>query len=247
MFTKARQSLLVESVVDQIEAAIVQGRLKPGERLPGTEDLQEAFGASRGTLREAFRVLRQKGLLRAKSGAGGGVFIQSLTMDPVREGLGLLIRTGQIDLKHLAEFREGLEGSVAELAAQRPHDAGLQELEGLKKKLDSLAAQGPQAWDGFHAVEAAMHKNLVRSTGNPLFELNMVTVHENIGTYYRNYLPKTAEILERNCRDWDNLLAAIKAGRAEEAGRIMREHIHWSNQEMMNSRADSSRGKTRHE
>ena len=236
MFTKAKQNLLVDSVVEQIEAAIINRKLLPGDRLPGTEALQESFGASRGTLREAFRVLRQKGLLRTKSGAGGGVFIQSMTTDPVKEELGLLIRAGRIELEALTEFREGLEGCVAELAARGDKTCNYKILDGLKDRLNALAQEGPGKWEEFHSVEAALHRGLVRLIGNPLFELNIDTVHENIGCYYRRYLPKTREVLERNCRDWDRLLKALKAAQREEAGRIMREHIRWSNEEMISSR-----------
>ena len=226
MFTKARHNLLVDSVVEQIEEAVVQGELQPGDKLPPTDELQKSFGASRGTLREAFRVLRQKGLLKAKAGAGGGVFIQPLNSDPVREGLGLLIRTGRIDLKDLTDFREGLEGCVAELAAREADKKKISQLSELRSKLEDLAAKGTGEWTAFHAVEAALHQELVKLTGNPLFELNVITVHENIGGYYRRYLPKSNEILERNCRDWDRLLKALQDSQAEEAGRIMRERAH---------------------
>ena len=236
MFTKARQSLLVESVVEQIEEAIVRGSLKPGDKLPPSEELQESFGASRGTLREAFRVLRQKGLLRAKAGAGGGVFIRPANPDPVKEGLALLIRTGQIGLKNLTDFREGLEGYAAELAALEAAPEQIDHLEGLLEKLEGLAGKGPGRWEEFHAVEAALHQELVRLTQNPLFELTVITVHENIGNYYRRYLPKSGQVLERNCRDWRLILGAIRGSRAGEAGRLMREHIRWSNEEMMASR-----------
>ncbi len=243
MFTKARQNLLVDSVVEQIEEVIVRGSLKPGDKLPSTDELQESFGASRGTLREAFRVLRQKGLLRAKAGAGGGVFIRPANSDPVKEGLGLLIRTGQIGLKNLTDFREGLEGFAAELAAREARPENIEALVKLRQKLGVLAQEGPGRWEEFHAVEAALHQELVRLTGNPLFELTVITVHENISGYYRRYLPKSKDVLDRNCRDWDRLLEAIRGSRAEEAGALMREHIRWSNQEMMASRKEAP-GKT---
>ena len=240
MFTKARQSLLVDSVVEQIEEAVVRGLLKPGDKLPPTDELQASFGASRGTLREAFRVLRQKGLLRAKAGAGGGIFIRPISSAPVKEGLGLLIRAGRIELKDLTDFREGLEGYAAELAAGKTDRNGYGVLESLLEKLKELSRQGPGRWSEFHAVEASLHQELVRLTENPLFELTVITVHENIGGYYRRYLPKSQDILDRNCRDWSVLIKALQESRTGEAGRIMREHIRWSNREMITSRGEEA-------
>ncbi len=232
MFTKASQSLLVDSVVDQIEAAIVKGDLKPGDKLPPSDELQEAFGASRGTLREAFRVLRQKGLLTAKSGAGGGVFVKEVTPDPIKEGLALLIRTRRIPLEHLADFREGLEGCAAELAAERAGPDDLAGLEEMLSQLKRLAEAGPFRWEQFHALEAAMHQTLVKMSGNPLYELNVITVHENIGVYFRRFLPKTDQVLTRNLDDWREMIDALKRGDAAAAGRLMRSHIRRFNREM---------------
>jgi GntR family transcriptional repressor for pyruvate dehydrogenase complex len=58
------------SVVDQLLAQIVSGRYTPGTRLPPERDLARALGASRPTLREAFRRLGEWGLLEARRGSG---------------------------------------------------------------------------------------------------------------------------------------------------------------------------------
>lgn len=61
-----------EAIGLQIEAAILDKVFKAGDRLPSERELQEAFQTSRGSVREALRTLRQKGLLDAKKGAKGG-------------------------------------------------------------------------------------------------------------------------------------------------------------------------------
>jgi GntR family transcriptional regulator, transcriptional repressor for pyruvate dehydrogenase complex len=58
------------SVVEQLLAQIVSGRYTPGTRLPPERDLARVLGASRPTLREAFRRLGEWGLLEAKRGSG---------------------------------------------------------------------------------------------------------------------------------------------------------------------------------
>ncbi len=72
MFQKAKQNRIFQDVVDQIQEAILQGRLKAGNKLPSERELQEIFQTSRGTLREALRVLEQKGLITIKTGVSGG-------------------------------------------------------------------------------------------------------------------------------------------------------------------------------
>ena len=61
----------------QIEALILDGGLKAGDKLPGERQLTEIFKVSRGTLREAFRALEQKRLIEIRTGMNGGAFVPS--------------------------------------------------------------------------------------------------------------------------------------------------------------------------
>ena len=72
MFRAAKQSRIFQDIVDQIQEAILDGRFKAGDMLPSERELKEMFQTSRGTLREALRVLEQKGLIEIKLGVGGG-------------------------------------------------------------------------------------------------------------------------------------------------------------------------------
>ena len=71
MFQKARKNRIYQDVVDQIEEAILDGKLKVGDILPPERALMERFETSRGTLREALRVLEQKGLIEIRLGKNG--------------------------------------------------------------------------------------------------------------------------------------------------------------------------------
>ena len=61
MFQAAKQTKVFQDVVMQIQEAILDGRLKTGDTLPSERQLKGMFNISRGTLREALRVLEQKG------------------------------------------------------------------------------------------------------------------------------------------------------------------------------------------
>jgi GntR family transcriptional regulator, transcriptional repressor for pyruvate dehydrogenase complex len=67
-----------ESISDQIKDMIVERGLKPGERLPAERELMEIFGASKGSVREALSALRSQGLIRTRTGPGGGVFLAEI-------------------------------------------------------------------------------------------------------------------------------------------------------------------------
>jgi GntR family transcriptional regulator/MocR family aminotransferase len=53
-----------------LREAILEGRLKPGTRLPGTRDLARQHGLARGTIVAAFDQLRAEGYLEARRGSG---------------------------------------------------------------------------------------------------------------------------------------------------------------------------------
>jgi len=135
MFREAKQN--ISDVVEQIQEAILQGTLKPGDKLPPERKLKEMFGASRGTLREALRILEQKGFVTIRTGVAGGAVVNALTTDQITESLDLLIRYQKVSLRDLAEFRVGVEGMVAGLAVER---AKREEIQYLKLLLTGVEA-----------------------------------------------------------------------------------------------------------
>ena len=96
MFQKLSANSRVHSVTEQIESVILEGKFKPGDRLPSLVQLQEMFGTGRSTIREALKVLTQKGLVEIRQGAGGGTFVKTVNSRNVIESLGLLIKTRKI-------------------------------------------------------------------------------------------------------------------------------------------------------
>ena len=119
LFRKAKQNRIFQDVVEQIQDVILDGKIKPGERLPSERELGEMLGTSRGTLREALRILEQKGLIEIRLGVNGGAIVKETNWEQMSETLALLIRSQSVALEHLAEFREGVEGIIASLAAER--------------------------------------------------------------------------------------------------------------------------------
>jgi len=67
-----------ESISEQIKEMIVEQGMKPGDRLPAERELMEIFGASKGSVREALSALRSQGLIRTRTGPGGGVFLAEI-------------------------------------------------------------------------------------------------------------------------------------------------------------------------
>jgi DNA-binding FadR family transcriptional regulator len=230
MFKKAKQNRVFQDVVEQIQNAILGGKLAPGTRLPAERELKDMFNTSRGTLREALRVLEQKGLIEIKLGVAGGAIVKRIDTDPIAESLALLIRSGKISLDHLAEFRIKIESSIAELAALRATPEDIQKMETLFKKAKTDFEN--QEWDNFLKTDQAMHTYIGIMSRNPVFQFVQKSIHDNIHPYYKDYLPMNHETILENLNDFKKIIRAMKSHDSAAAAAIIKDHVERFNQKM---------------
>jgi GntR family transcriptional regulator, transcriptional repressor for pyruvate dehydrogenase complex len=252
IFRQARQSRVYQDVVYQIQEAILDGRLSAGERLPSERDLVEMFKTSRGTLREALRVLEQKGLIEIRLGVSGGAIVKGVNTDQISESLALLLRSRQVSLDHLAEFREGVEGHVAALAAERATEADLEILREFLEEARKYCGHPTTCRDDFIRVDKQFHMALARSTSNSVYSFILQTVHDNIHRYYDQYLAMHESELQENYEDLRSMLAAIEARNPDSARSLAEEHVRHFNKYMKKREAQldnhtSGAGSTRTE
>ncbi len=234
MFKKTNQQRIFEDLVAQIEEAILDGRLKAGDKLPAQRDLVEMFQTSRGPLREALRVLEQKGLLDIKRGVRGGAVIKRPGMAPVAESLGLLVRHRKITLAELAQFREGVEGNVAGIAAQQATPADIAGLKGLLDQAGQHAKAGVRAWESFCRVDNRIHVAIAKAAGNRVYEFVLRMVHDNIQQYYEAHPLKNQAFMQENYQDLRDIVSAIEKQQATAVRSLMQSHVRRFNRYMNN-------------
>ncbi|WP_372683754.1 FadR/GntR family transcriptional regulator [Desulfosarcina sp.] len=225
LFRAARQNRIFQDVVEQIQEAIIDGQLKVGDRLPAERDLKEMLQTSRSTLREALRVLEQKGLIEIKLGMGGGAVVKTVSSDLVAESLDLLIRSHQVSLRHIAEFRERVEGDVVVLATSRMKASDTRNLKTLLDEARKCVDRGAEAVSDFLTADKNIHLYFAKITGNPIYISILKTIHENIRRYYDEFLVMEEPEMKENLQDLENVVAAMESGKAEAAGDIARTHV----------------------
>lgn len=225
MFQKARKNRIFQDVVDQIESAVLDGKIHVGDVLPPERDLMERFQISRGTLREALRVLEQKGLIEIRLGTNGGAVIKGMSTDKISENLALLIRFQQVSLEHLAEFREGVEGQVVALAADRATPSDIHQLRCLLDEARQCKDGGVGQQDAFVRVDEQLHQLLARISRNPMYISILQTLHENIHPYFEKFLPRDPLVIEENYKDLCEIVHAIEAGDGTKARDLAEHHV----------------------
>jgi GntR family transcriptional regulator, transcriptional repressor for pyruvate dehydrogenase complex len=223
MFKKAKQNRVFQDVVEQIQDAIIKGKLKPGARLPAERELKDLFNTSRGTLREALRVLEQKGLIEIKLGVSGGAIVKRIDAEPIVESLALLIRSGEVSIEHLSEFRIKIEGSLVELAAMRATKEEIAELETMFNQAKDYYEKND--WENFLKTDEKMHTYIGIMTQNPVFQFVQKTIHDNIHQYYDEYLPMNKKRTLENLTDFEKIIEAMKINDAKKASDIIMDHV----------------------
>lgn len=225
IFKKAKQNRAFEDIVSQIQEAILEGRLKTGDKLPGERQLRETFNVSRGTLREALRTLEQKKLIEIRTGMRGGAIVCPVNTQPISDSLDLLLRYQKIDLKELAEFREEVEGAVAAQAARRAKKEDIKELTSFLESIKNLLHDGQETWREAIKIDNRFHLCLARIAGNRVFESILTTVYDNIFRYFDRFLPKDKKVTERIYQDLCGIVEAIHEKDALKTKALIQDHV----------------------
>ncbi len=225
MFQTAKPTKVFQEVVSQIEEAILAGRIETGQTLPSERELKAMFQISRGTLREALRVLEQKGLIEIRLGVGGGSVVRSVDAGRVSESLGLLIRSQKVSLSHLTEFRVGVEGIIAAQAAERCSAADIRKLKDLLAVAGGCAKNSSRGRNELLEVDKQIHMTIAAATQNPIYQSVLASIHDNIHRYYDRFLSMDDRELSENYRDLCDLVAAIEKRDAGAARRLARGHV----------------------
>ncbi|PZW49550.1 GntR family transcriptional regulator [Pseudomonas sp. URMO17WK12:I2] len=227
-FGPLRQRRLSDDIVTRLEAMILEGTLKAGERLPAERVLAEQFGVSRPSLREAIQKLAAKGLLSSRQ--GGGTYVCENLGSTFSDPLMHLLENNVDAQRDLLEFRHTLEGSCAYYAALRATDMDRQRLgEAFERLQDCYGRAGEvtRAEEGaadasFHlAIAEASHNAVLLHTIRGLFDLLKRNVVTNIGGMYA-LRGETRGMLNAQHRA---LFEAIMEGRAEDARALSNQHI----------------------
>ena len=227
MFKHAKQNRAFEDVIVQIQDAILDGRLKVGDKLPAERTLRAAFGVSRGTLREALRALEQKGLIAIKTGVQGGAVVCSVSTKLMSESLDLLLRYQKITLRELAEFRESVEGLVAAKAAQMARKEDIKHLRLLLQSIKNHLNASELDWEAIVRYDNEFHLYLSWIAGNRVFESVLQTIYENIYQYFDRFLSRERGLMERNYQDLCKVMEAIEKRDSKKAQILVQDHVRY--------------------
>jgi len=193
-----------DEVTRTLRAAVLEGRLVPGQRLTEPE-LAQQLGVSRTPVREALRELEHEGLLQRVRGRGT-----------------IVAEVSRRDVEEIYAVKSALESAAVRAACARIGPGGLERLEALLARMEALAGEADLR--PYTRASAEFHEQLIRASGNRWLWETYRTVDARI-QQLRFYALATAGRPRASVGEHKQILAAVAARDAARAERLIRAHV----------------------
>jgi len=209
---------LYESVIEQIMNLIKNNKLKPGDKLPPERELAEKLSISRGSLREAFRVLESRGLIKSK--AGGGRYIREIRKNGYSNTENIILSLEKSSILELLEARETFEVKIAEIVAQRATTEDIELIEKALSRMNKVEISD----DNKTESDTDFHLAIARASHNFVF-INIIKLHLDLLKETRERTQQIPGRREERWREHLAILQAIEERDSKKAGEAILKHL----------------------
>jgi len=232
----------VDRIAKDLQEQMIQGKLKPGERLPSERSLGSLFGVGRTTIREALKSLAVRGLVTRSARGAVVADTESLHHLPGTDLAGLAAQTS---IRQLFEVRKLMEVRVAGWAALR---ATVEDIEAMRAAVEAEAAHDTSAGN----PNRLFHDVLAKAAHNPA----LVQVYESgrhlffrLPFYWKLFddaqVKMTRAERHEMARRWhEQILKAIVERDAAEAEGAMFQHLDIMEKDLL-TRLQNTDGKSK--
>lgn len=224
IFEPVAQPRTADAVTAQIEDLILDGVLRPGDRLPPERDLAQSLDVSRPVLREAMADLTARGLLSVRHGEGS--FVADVIGEVFRQPVVDLIRRRPRLLADYLAFRRDIDGLAASLAAERAGTADIALLDRTVEALRLAHADADPARES--ALDVEFHAAIGEAAHNAVLLHTLRACYRMLsgGVFYnRDLLYGRADCRARLLDQHLAIHAAIRDRDPEAARRAAGAHI----------------------
>lgn len=220
---------VVDRIVDQLTNAIMNGELKPGDKIPTEPELCETFEVSRNSVREAIKILEAYGVVKIKR-AEGTFISEGFSYKMIYPVLYGIILQGNAN-QQVVDLRKVIDIGILREAAEVIREPDLQELEAVLAQMQQACAKGSPDPAEIFTVDLKFHAVIVGILDNRMLE--------SIGYYIDNITRRTrvmsiAEVLERRETDefirlHQEIIDTLREQRLEDIYRITDDHYkYWT-------------------
>jgi DNA-binding FadR family transcriptional regulator len=218
-----RPASLASALTGELVQRIVRGEYPPGSVMPSEPALCESYSVSRTVVREAVKLLQEKGLVQVRRGSGTTVnphvmwnMLDELVLTAtVAEDSGLDV------LDDLVVTRRILESDMAYVAAREADDEVVAQLEQLVDAMDKLV-DDPAAYG---VQDRAFHDTIMRTSGNTIARAVVRALESQVVNTARYLGEVRRDLCVASNRGHRNIYLRIAAHDPEGAAAAMFTHI----------------------
>jgi GntR family transcriptional repressor for pyruvate dehydrogenase complex len=224
--TEGRRLKRSDAIAEEIKRWIVKTDKKPGDKLPREHELVELFRASKGTVREALKVLEVHGLIEISTGPNGGATLKAVPYRQCLESVYSYLYFREVDTANVYTLRKLLEPELAASVAGRLSAGQVEELTALAHASHPQDTEGLD-WETRRELELAFHDRLAQLAPDPLLALVCRLMNDILRSMVLpRYVRDANTNLEEAIADSHlALIRAIERGDARKARKIMADHI----------------------
>jgi DNA-binding FadR family transcriptional regulator len=166
--TQEKRPSAVEVVVDSIKQLLIEKKLSPNEMIPSEQVLAEKLMVSRGSVREAMKILSAFGIVEIKR--GDGTYISSASNKRLFDPLLFQILVRDSDYQALIEIRHLLEVGIVQLLVQKASDGELVILKEIMQEFERIRLVSGIQTSEINAIDLKYHQYMGKFSHNPIVE-----------------------------------------------------------------------------
>lgn len=210
-----------EGLARHLAEEIVEGELKAGSRLGTKEDLRQRFRVATATVNEALRLLETRGMIEARPGPGGGVFVASPSSRVRLSHVVLGFKAGDAPFSDVLAVRNALEPLVCQEAAKHCTARDARALRALIARLER-AVSDPVA---FLHVNWELHRRLANMGANAPLKALYLTLLDYVEDGLQAVAPDESFDGQGNLEIHGELTEAIIAGTPARLANAIESHM----------------------
>jgi len=214
---------IYEEVVSQIKEMVVDGSLNPGDRLLSERELADRLKVSRASIREALTAMEVAGLVEIRPGEG--TFIKDSSVDAVIEPLAILFILERDKMREFLQVRKALEVEAISIATANADEEDFAKIERALEQMEmdlKTGESGERADLLFHyAIAEASKNSLLLRLMNTIYD----TMNQTLKATRELWLKHNQETPERLLEEHQEMVAAMKEGKWQNARDLMYKHL----------------------
>jgi len=199
-FIKFKNESVAKSVMEQIQSALINKTLLPGDRLPTEIEMCESMGVGKSSIREAIKMLSILGVVETRQGDGTYICssIGEHSVNPLVYQL--LIDDG--NNTNISELRSVFEPAYTILALKKATCEDIKHIKNISESFKQKVEAKTQTADD----DLNFHRAILEATHNPLIIRIGPTIMQ---LFYASIMNSMRQIPNRAVKDHDNILKAF--------------------------------------